>query len=466
MGAAHHHDPIPPNPEDIHTICYTSGTTGVPKGALLSHKATCCDAYACLIHIPIYGTFEDCYLSYLPMAHVLERLIQILVLAGGGHVGFYQGSTKTLVDDMKALHPTVFTSVPRVYEESLVVFWFCRLVRMYDTVMKKVESQNALNQYLFHTALQAKTEYLKQGYTTHRLWDTLVFDGIKNAMGLDKCRLILSGSAPLPGEVLTFLRCLTGTMVMEGYGATEVAGCSILQEPEDKTSGNIGGPTPACEVKLVDVPDMGYLTVDRHHNDIPCIARGELLIRGPILFSGYYKQPEETKAAIDSEGWYHTGDIAVLLPNYAVKIVDRKKNFFKLSQGEYVAAEKLEMIYSKSKFVSQVFVYGDSTRNFLIAIVVPDKHAVLDWYKQKFNKDGKFKEICDMPELKQDIQADFNAIQKKNKLRGIEKIRDLIIDSEQWTVENDLLTPTFKLKRKAVQNKYSALIDSTYKKNA
>ena len=146
---------------------------------------------------------------------------------------------------------------------------------MYDTVMKKVESQNALNQYLFHTALQAKTEYLKQGYTTHRLWDTLVFDGIKNAMGLDKCRLILSGSAPLPGEVLTFLRCLTGTMVMEGYGATEVAGCSILQEPEDKTSGNIGGPTPACEVKLVDVPDMGYLTVDRHHNDIPCIARGE-----------------------------------------------------------------------------------------------------------------------------------------------------------------------------------------------
>ena len=124
------------------------------------------------------------------------------------------------------------------------------------------------------------------------------------------------------------------------------------------------------------------------------------------------------------------------------------------------------MIYSKSKFVSQVFVYGDSTRNFLIAIVVPDKHAVLDWYKQKFNKDGKFKEICDMPELKQAIQADFNAIQKKNKLRGIEKIRDLIIDSEQWTVENDLLTPTFKLKRKAVQNKYSALIDSTYKKNA
>lgn len=122
MGAAHHHDPIPPNPEDIHTICYTSGTTGVPKGALLSHKATCCDAYACLIHIPIYGTFEDCYLSYLPMAHVLERLIQILVLAGGGHVGFYQGSTKTLVDDMKALHPTVFTSVPRVYKEALVVF--------------------------------------------------------------------------------------------------------------------------------------------------------------------------------------------------------------------------------------------------------------------------------------------------------------------------------------------------------
>ncbi|KAK8792860.1 hypothetical protein WA158_005024 [Blastocystis sp. Blastoise] len=450
VGANHPHAPIVPTPEDIHTICYTSGTTGMPKGALISHKAFCSNMYACLMQ-GIEGCTQDSYLSYLPMAHVLERLVQNLVLNCGGKVGYYQGSTKTLVDDLKAFRPTVFVSVPRL------------LTRIYDTVLKQVEKSSYISQYLFHAALSAKTEGLKQGYYYNRLWDTLVFNNIKTSIGLDKCWLILSGSAPLPPECMTFLRCLISDSVCEGYGATEICGCSLLQARNDFTIGNVGGPTTACEIKLVDVPEMGYLTTDREHNGQLCIARGEVLFRGPLLFSGYYKNPEETKAAIDEEGWYHTGDVAVLLPNYAIKIVDRKKNFFKLSQGEYVAAEKLELIYSQCKYISQVLIYGDSSRNYLIAIVVPDKHSVMDWYKQTTGNESDFKTICQSKELKDLIQNDFNRIQKENQLRGIEKVKNLVIDSEPWSVENDLLTPTFKLKRNAVQKKYFDKIQEAYK---
>ena len=343
--------------------------------------------------------------------------------------------------------PTIFIAVPRIYQ------------RIQEEIVNEISKFTWFYQLLFYIALYVQALNVRS-HTRSWYWDRVFFNTIQSIFG--GCIKVFGvGGAPMNPLLAEFLTTIFNVPVIEGYGLTECCSTSnIVLNTGHYVYKNVGPPLCAAEIKLIDCPDMNYFT-----SDMPC-PRGEVLIRGGILFSGYYKQPEETKAAIDSEGWYHTGDIAVLLPNYAVKIVDRKKNFFKLSQGEYVAAEKLEMIYSKSKFVSQVFVYGDSTRNFLIAIVVPDKHAVLDWYKQKFNKDGKFKEICDMPELKQAIQADFNAIQKKNKLRGIEKIRDLIIDSEQWTVENDLLTPTFKLKRKAVQNKYSALIDSTYKKNA
>ncbi|KAK8808514.1 hypothetical protein WA158_008415 [Blastocystis sp. Blastoise] len=438
VGANHLYAPIVPTPEDIHTICYTSGTTGMPKGALLSHKAFCSNIYACLMH-GLEGCPDDAYLSYLPMAHVLERLVQNLALNCGAKVGYYQGSTKTLVDDLKAFRPTVFV------------------------ILSQVNKSSYISQYLFNTALQAKREGLKQGCYTHKLWDTLVFNKIKTSIGLDRCWAILSGSAPLPPECMTFLRCLISNSVLEGYGATEVTGCSTLQFRYDFSIGNVGGPTTACEVKIIDVPEMGYLTTDREHNGQVCVARGELLFRGPLLFSGYYKNPEETHNAIDEEGWYHTGDVAVLLPNYAIKIVDRKKNFFKLSQGEYVAAEKLELIYSQCKYISQVLIYGDSSRNYLIAIVVPDKHSVMDWYKQTTGNESDFKTICQSKELKDLIQNDFNRIQKENQLRGIEKVKNIVIDSEPWTVENELLTPTFKLKRHSVQKKYFDKIQEAYK---
>ena len=153
--------------------------------------------------------------------------------------------------------------------------------------------------------------------------------------------MTISGSAPLSKEVLLFLRCLLNGVIIEGYGATETTGPTTLQVGTDYTVGNVGGCLPCCEYKLVDVPDMGYFNTDRDHNGMVCKGRGELFIRGYNITPGYFKSPEITEKAFDKDGFFATGDIAIILPNYAVKIVDRKKNFFKLSQGEYIAAEKL-----------------------------------------------------------------------------------------------------------------------------
>lgn len=270
-------------------------------------------------------------------------------------------------------------------------------------------------------------------------------------VGLDRTRVTISGSAPLSKEILLFLRCLLNGVVIEGYGATETTGPTTLQVGGDYSIGNVGGALPCCDIKLVDVPEMGYMTTDRDHNGTPCKGRGELWIRGHNITPGYFKSPELTSKSFDKDGFLATGDIAIILPNYALKIIDRKKNFFKLSQGEYVAAEKLELIYGQSPLVSQIFVYGDSLRSFLVAMIVAEHSGVMIWAKEHGMTDKSFEDLCKSPELKAAMKEDFARLMKENGLKGFERLVDFKILSEQWTTENGLLTPTFKLKRSFVQ---------------
>jgi len=200
--------------------------------------------------------------------------------------------------------------------------------------------------------------FKKTGKTSSWFYDTLVFKKMRDQLG-GKVKYMTSGSAPINPETLNFLRIAFSAQVQEGYGHTESCGITCITDAMDLTFGHVGGVAPSQELKLVDVPEMQYHATDKDEAGVPC-PRGEICIRGHNVFKGYYKNMKKTGETVDNDGWLHTGDIGVLFPNGALKIIDRKKNIFKLSQGEYVAPEKIENIYISIPHVAEVFVYGDS----------------------------------------------------------------------------------------------------------
>ena len=274
---------------------------------------------------------------------------------------------------------------------------------------------------------------------------------------------MFTGSAPIAEDVLRFLRIAFCCPIVEGYGQTENSGGSLLSNIEDTATGIIGGPTTNIEVKLMDVPDMNYFSTDLNEKG-ELTPRGEICVRGPSIFPGYFKNPEQTDEALDSDKWLHSGDIGIrFFHNGAFKIIDRKKNFFKLQQGEYVAAEKIELVYNKSNFISQIFVYGDSFQCYLLAIIIPDEMYIRKkWVPENGVAEGtSFEEICKIPKLKEDILADMNAKGKEGKLLGFEVVKKIHLDHKLWAPE-DLLTPTQKLMRFQAKKKYEEVITHLY----
>jgi long-chain acyl-CoA synthetase len=327
---------VPPQPHDVATICYTSGTTGVPKGAMITHKNLVASAAGSSASIDLVPS--DVHISYLPLAHIYERMNVLVMLHFGVGIGFYQGDVLKLMEDIEVLKPTIFCSVPRLYN------------RIYDKITSAVKSSGRLRQRLYNVAYNAKKDALEKGKTPSPIWDRLVFNKIKGVLG-GRVRCLCSGASPISPDVLDFLRICFGGFVSEGYGMTETSCLVAGSEEDDKTSGHVGPPTPACEVKLVDVPEMEYTSEDKPY------PRGEICVRGPTIFKGYYKDEIQTREIIDEDGWLHTGDIGCWLPGGRLKIIDRKKNIFKLAQGEYIAPEKIENVYTRSQFVSQCFIY-------------------------------------------------------------------------------------------------------------
>eukprot|EP01129_Flabellula_baltica_P009117 TRINITY_DN366_c0_g1_i1.p1 TRINITY_DN366_c0_g1~~TRINITY_DN366_c0_g1_i1.p1 ORF type:complete len:645 (+),score=165.86 TRINITY_DN366_c0_g1_i1:1383-3317(+) len=432
-------DVVPPEPEDVATICYTSGTTGNPKGVLLSHK----NFVSVVAGVKLQGVDlypDDVHISYLPLAHVFERIVLLTVLSSGASAGFFRGSVLTLFDDIQELRPTLFPSVPRLFN------------RLHDKVLAKAR-QGGISETIFNTALEAKLDNLKDGYVGHTVWDKLVFGKVAKQLG-GRVRLMMTGSAPISSDVISFLRVALSCPVLEGYGQTESTGASTVTMLGDTTPGHVGVPLPCCEVKLVDVPDMNYLSTDPN-------PRGEICFRGPSCSVGYFKSPEKTAELIDDLGWIHSGDIGEWLPEGTLKIIDRKKNIFKLAQGEYVAPEKLENIYVKSPYVAQMFVYGDSLKSKLVAIVVPDEEYLQQW--ADFNAvEPNMEELCHNQDLFNAIKMSINEQGDKAEVRGFERIADFKMVTEPFSLENDLLTPTFKLKRPQAKDYFQELLDEMY----
>ena len=322
---------------------------------------------------------------------------------------------------------------------------------------------------MFYTALSAKAARLESGQLTHALFDKLLFNKIKVALGMDHLRFMVTGSAPLASNVMIFFRCMLGVPVLEGYGQTEGAAGATLGNVEDMASvGHVGGPINCCEIVLMDVPDMGYMSSDKVHQGVPCQGRGEICIRGPNVFIGYYKDEEKTRETIDEEGWLHSGDIGLWTMSGNLQIIDRKKNIFKLAQGEYVAPEKIELILSRSLYIAQCFVYGDSFQSYLVAIVVPDEEVVNKWAAdvqlepEGNTKNFSLEDLCKNEQLLGEIMNDIRTLSTSNGLTSFETVRAVYLESALFSVNNGLLTPTFKLKRQQLAKKYRNQIDDLY----
>lgn len=441
----------PPKPDDFSTFCYTSGTTGKAKGAQLSHANFVSDAAAVCAH----GREEivardDVHASYLPLSHAFERIIFAALIASGGCAGFYRGSPLLLLDDVAALRPTLFCSVPRVFN------------KLYAGVMANVRATGGVKAWLFNKALQSKLQHLEQGWVTHKLWDALVFKKVAARLG-GRVRLMVTGSAPISEPVIKFLRVAFSCHVVEGYGQTEsCAGSTVTLPGDNRGAGNVGVPLTCNAIKLVDVPEMSYTCKDVL-DGAPC-PRGEICFRGPNVFAGYYKDAELTAEALDADGWLHSGDIGCWLPDQTLKIIDRKKNIFKTSLGEYIAPEKIEnvVVRTASGCVEQVFVTGDSLESVLVAIVVPAMPVI-----QKFAAEHGI-QAADSAALLADARVnafvlkEMDAAGRAAQLKGFELPKAVHLHGTPFSVDNDLLTPTFKLKRSVAQKVFADQIAAMY----
>ncbi|KAL0979436.1 hypothetical protein UPYG_G00185030 [Umbra pygmaea] len=444
LGRHNLKDPMPPKPQDLAVVCFTSGTTGKPKGAMITHGNIASNTSS-VIKI-LEGSFvmqkDDVSISYLPLAHMFERMIQVTMFCHGARVGFYQGDVSLLMDDIKTLKPTFFPVVPRL------------LNRIYDKIIGSVTSP--LGRAIMHYAVRRKQAELCGGVVRNNsLWDRLVFNRIQANLG-GNVRFILTASAPISPTVLSFLRATLGCLIFEGYGQTEcTAGCTFSM-PGDWSAGHVGAPLPCAMVKLVDIPDMNYYAKN---------GEGEICIRGPSVFRGYLKDKERTDEALDSDGWLHSGDVGQWLPNGTLRITDRKKHIFKLSQGEYIAPEKIENVYMRCVPVLQVFVHGDSLQSHLVAIVVPDPEVFTDWIKDKGIK-GSFEELCRNQEVKKAVLEDMTTVGKEAGLKSFEQVKDLYLHSEMFSVSNGLLTPTLKSRRTDICRVFQEQIANMYRRTA
>lgn len=473
--------PSPGGWDDMATICYTSGTTGNPKGAMLTHGNILSDYHGLLFN-GIDFSPDDRHVSYLPLAHMFERTVMTALLNTGAQCAFFSGSTVNLMDDIVLAKPTIFISVPRL------------LNRLYNRVTNTMKGKKAscacswpppaLQQRFFWNGMKTKQKLLKENIYEEGFWDSVVFTNISKRLG-GNVRLIATGSAPIDKDVLDFLRIAFSCNVSEGYGQTECGAASNATVMGDCSTGHVGPPIPCCEQKLESVPDMNYFAeVGKGEGDGAGKSQGEVLIRGPNVFLGYFKEAAESP--IDSDGWLHTGDIGEWTPTGCLRIIDRKKNLFKLSQGEYVAPEKVENAYAACKYILQSFVYGESTRDVTVAVIVVDPVllrkdlAKASTQEAALSADAVGVEMAEgssakvtsenaamlaSPAAIKMVMDALNEIRKSAKLMSFEHVKEIWLTDVEFTVDGGLITPTFKLKRPQLKEYFKDQIDKMYADN-
>jgi len=465
-----------PKPEDMVTLMYTSGTTGMPKGVMLSH--TNITATICMIDLNPSLTLEkeDVHLSYLPLAHIFERQNCIGLMSKGAKIYFASQGAKLLLPDLAVVRPTIFAGVPKVYEN----------VR--DAVKRKM---TGVKKTLFDAAMAAKVADLDKGCGYSMIWDMLVFGKTKSALG-GRVRFCITGGAPISKDTLQFVVCALAP-IAQGYGATETSAASTLTMVEDLTMGHVGPPLGTAAIRLVDVPDMNYFSAPKAeyaegskgklaHGQDKAKSGGEVWIGGPGVSQGYYdpavngvkkgcqsngmsKKTKEEFFQEDGWSWFKTGDIGSWTENGCLKIVDRRKNMFKTSIGEYIPVEEVEKVYQDScGFADFLFLPKETKVAYVALCVVVSESigSVMKWAKEN-GVAGDEKAVVSSSQFKGQLETMFKAVAEEKGLQSFMRVKKANIHAEYlpagyqetWvegvTCSNgqteQLLTATFKARR-------------------
>jgi len=417
-------------PHDLATIIYTSGTTGKPKGVMLSHRNFISNFIGCA-QIPDFNQ-NDKALSFLPLCHVYERMMNYLYQYFGMSV-YYLESTDNLGKNIRELAPEAFCAVPRVLEKT------------YDKIVRKGRGLKGIKKIIFFWALKLGHRYEtdgSNGWWYHfklKIADKLVFNKWRQALG-NRLKMIVSGGASLQPRIARVFSAAR-IQIMEGYGLTEtspVVAVSTL-EPGGIRFGTVGPVLEGVEVKIA--PD------------------GEILTRGPNLMLGYYNRPDRTKEVIDDEGWFHTGDIGHLEEGKYLRITDRKKEIFKTSGGKYIAPQVVENRFKESPFIENIIIIGEN-RNYTTAIIIPDFEHLEGWCGVKgydfFSRERVIENRAVIARINREVETINNDIDK------IEQIKKFILIADEWSVETGELSPTLKLRRKFIIEKYNDRIEELY----
>jgi long-chain acyl-CoA synthetase len=407
------------DPEDVATIIYTSGTTGPPKGAMLSHRGYTFLCDSALKTLPIDE--NDSFLSFLPMSHVYERFGgQVLPLSCGACIA-YAKSLASLASDMIAVKPTVMLCVPRFLEATK------------EKIVDSMRKEPPGKQKLFNLALQQGVRHAQGKFAPlYPLTNKVVGSKIREKLG-GRIRFLVSGGAALAPHVAEFYMAF-GLLVLQGYGLTETTAASCLNHPDRSKYWTVGEPFEGLEVKFAE--------------------DGEILFRGDARMVGYFNLPEETKAAIDDEGWFHTGDIGEWEGKH-VKITDRKKDLLVLINGKKVAPQPLEGKLTASPLISEAVVLGDNL-DHCVALIIPNFHHVRDCLKEQGIDEPDDAALAQRPETRALIKVEVDKLNKT--LAGFEMIKKFALLDHPFSLEAGELTPSLKVKRKVVKERYKDLI--------
>ena len=418
--------------DDLATIIYTSGTTGEPKGVMLTHENLVSNLIDSSSHLKFAG--DDSALSVLPLSHVLERMAMYMYLYHG-MAAYFAESLDTIGPNLREVRPTILVGVPRIFE------------KIFARVKEKTAEKGRLNMVILNWAVRVGKDCAGRS-TRHqeipailelkrKIADKLIFSRIRAALG-GRIRLLVSGGAALPEE-LALLYIGAGLPIVQGYGLTETSPVITAGMMEDNRVGTVGKPIRNVAVRIA--------------------SDGEIETRGPNVMRGYYNKPEETRAVFTEDGWFKTGDIGAIDEGGFLHITDRKKELFKTSGGKYIAPQPIEQMIKGSRFVNQVVLVGNG-RKFPAALIVPDWELVESYAQLKGIKAKNHAELCKHPRIIDLFERQIAGL--TTELAQYERVKKVALLENELTIEGGELTPTLKVKRRVVDEKYRGTIDALY----
>ncbi len=421
-------------PDDLAVLIYTSGTTGPPKGAMLTHNNLLYMSEAMVNVNPVKDGDET--LSYLPLCHIFEQLFTVMINIRYGTVCNFIESPDTVMDNMKEVSPTVTCGVPRIWEKYASGI----MIRMSDaTWFKRMIFKASMGIGMKYANLKLNFKpippYLKVAYLAAY---ATVFRKLKERLGFDRVRIAYSGAAPISPDVLKFFNAI-GLPLVEGYGQTEGTGVTSVSQKGRLKIGKVGQPLPGVEVKIAE--------------------DGEILVKGPGIFKGYFKNPEATAETL-KDGWLHSGDVGELDADGFLKITDRKKDLIITAGGKNIAPQNIENQLKFSPYINDAVVIGDR-KKYLVALIATDEENVIKYAQDHKIQFGTYGSLTQAPEIKQLIQAEVDRVNKM--LAQVEQVKKFSIIPKKLYEEDGEVTPTMKVKRKSINEAYKDIIEKMYK---